>query len=364
MAYVSAARRSWVGNTGTEVSQKRSNAGRHGGVPVWEELPDIALAAGAVLGRLQFMKPASAVPLVASLLFLTSFSLAKTHPLQSVSHDGTPTAESTKGAKGTEQSPEESEADDSDESESDDEKGAGECRQSKLPLTLTIDKKTANLEEGRVQAKLDGPICSLVMRLWRKDGTVMEKAFHYEAPEQELHWTPVPRDQIEKVEFRITAKDKAYRAVTLTPWSVSIDHEEVKFDTNKAVIRASEVPALEDSLVKIKQVLAKVEGKELGPITLFIAGHTDTRGSNEHNLTLSRERAQAIAAWFQKQGLCIGIAFEGFGETALKKLTADEVDEQANRRVDYILAIEPPLIKKGASPAWKSMSRGCPRPPQ
>jgi hypothetical protein len=54
------------------------------------------------------------------------------------------------------------------------------------------------------------------------------------------------------------------------------------------------------------------------------------------------------------------IAFEGFGETALKRLTADEVDEQANRRVDYILSVEPPTIKKAATPTGKMMSKGCP----
>ena len=153
-----------------------------------------------------------------------------------------------------------------------------------------------------------------------------------------------------------------WRKAYPTPWSVNIDHKEVEFDTNKAVIRQSEVASLEDSLDKIKTVLAKVEGKDLGPITLFIAGHTDTRGSNEHNMTLSRDRAQSIAAWFQKKGLCIPIAFEGLGETALKKLTADEVDEQANRCVDYILAVEPPTFKKGATPAWKTMSKGCSSP--
>ena len=159
--------------------------------------------------------------------------------------------------------------------------------------------------------------------------------------------------------MRITAKNNAYQAVALIPWFVRIDHKEVKFDTNKAVIRDSEVASLKESLTKIKEVLQKVEGKGLGTITLFIAGHTDTRGTAEHNMTLSRSRAEAIAAWFQKQGLCIPIAYEGFGETALKKVTADEVDEQANRRVDYILSVEPPVIKKGATPAWKLMSKGC-----
>jgi outer membrane protein OmpA-like peptidoglycan-associated protein len=119
------------------------------------------------------------------------------------------------------------------------------------------------------------------------------------------------------------------------------------------------VPALEDSLVKIKDVLKKVENKGFGTITLFIAGHTDTRGSTARNLDLSRRRAQSIAGWFMKRGLCVPIAFDGFGETVLKKKTADEVDAEENRRVDYILAVESPAVAKGATPAWKWISKGC-----
>lgn len=255
------------------------------------------------------------------------------------------------------------EARDSEDTPADDKKQgeppSDECRKSTAALTISVDRKTVSLEEGRLQAKMDGPICSLTMRIMRKDGPVIEKAFHYTGPEQELRWTPVPRDQIEKIEIRITANNNAYQAVQLIPWFVRIDHKEVRFDTNKAVVRDSEVASLKESLVKINEVLHKVEGKGLGPITLFIAGHTDTRGSDEHNMTLSRNRAEAIAAWFLKQGLCIPIAYEGFGETALRKVTADEVDEPANRRADYILSVEPPVIKKGAAPAWKLMSKGC-----
>ena len=240
-----------------------------------------------------------------------------------------------------------------------DEPPSDECRKSSAALSLSVDRRTVSLEEGRLQAKMDGPICSLVMQITRKDGPMIEKLFHYAETEQELRWNPLPRDQIEKIEIRITAKNNAYQAVTLVPWFVKIDHKEVKFDTNKAIIRDSEVVSLKDSLTKIEEVLHKVEGKGLGTITLFVAGHTDTRGSDEHNMTLSRARAQAIAGWFQKQGLCIPIVYEGFGETALKKVTADEVDEQANRRADYILSVEPPVIKKGATPAWKLMSKGC-----
>ena len=240
------------------------------------------------------------------------------------------------------------------------EQPSDECRKSNAALTLSVDRKTVNLEEGRLQAKMDGPICGLVMRITRKDGPAIEKSFHYAGPEQELRWDPMPKEQIEKIEVRITAKNNAYQAVALVPWFARIEHKEVKFDTNKAIIKDSEVASLKDSLTKINEVLHKMEGKGLGPITLFIAGHTDTRGSDEKNMILSRNRAQAIADWFLKQGVCAPIAFEGFGETALRKVTADEVDEPANRRVDYILSVEPPVIKKGATPAWKLLSKGCP----
>jgi outer membrane protein OmpA-like peptidoglycan-associated protein len=244
--------------------------------------------------------------------------------------------------------------------EQQDEAGAGECRQSSTGLVLSIDRKTVSLEDGRLRAKMDGPICSIVMRITRKDGLpTVEKRFRYTGPERELSWNPVPRDQIEKIEVRITSKNNGFQAVTLIPWTVRIEHKEVEFDTDKAVIRPSEVASLDDSLAKIKEVLAKVKGEGLGTITLFIAGHTDTQGSAEHNLILSRNRARSIAAWFMKRGLCIPIAFEGFGETALKKMTADNVAEQANRRVDYILAVEPPTIRKGVAPAWKWISKGC-----
>ena len=198
------------------------------------------------------------------------------------------------------------------------------------------------------------------MTITFKDGvTTAEKAFRFTGPQREMRWEPVPRDEIEKIEIRVTADDGAYQSVFLIPWSVRIEHREVEFDTDQAVIRPSEVPSLEESYARIQSVLASVEGKQLGRVALFIAGHTDTRGSDAHNLTLSRARARAIAAWFMKRGLCTPIAYEGFGETALKRLTEDEVDAQENRRVDYILAVEPPTVSKDRKPAWKWLSQGC-----
>lgn len=294
------------------------------------------------------MKSFPSALLVVSWLAIACAAVARPQhePLGSKSHTlANEPADARQGAASAEDQPGEQPSDD--------------CRKSSAALTLSVDRKTVSLEEGRLQAKMDGPICSLAMRITRKDGPAIEKSFHYAGPEQELRWDPLPKEQIEKIEIRVTAKNNAYQAVALIPWFARIEHKEVRFDTNKAVIRESEVASLKDSLVKINEVLHKVEGKGLGPITLFIAGHTDTRGSDEKNMVLSRNRAQAIADWFLKQGVCIPIAFEGFGETALRKVTADEVDEPANRRADYILSVEPPVIRKGATPAWKLLSKGC-----
>jgi outer membrane protein OmpA-like peptidoglycan-associated protein len=242
-----------------------------------------------------------------------------------------------------------------------DEASADECRESNAKLKLVIDRKWVSIEEGRLQAEMDGPICQITMKITLQDGiTTVEKAFRYSGPQREIRWDPVPRDEIETIEIRITSADGAYESVLLVPWSVRIDHKEVEFDTNQAVVRPSEVPSLEESFAKIQAVLDRVEGRQLGRIALFIVGHTDTRGSEAHNMILSRQRARAIAAWFMKRGLCVPIAYDGFGEIALKKLTADEVDEQENRRADYILAVEPPTVSsRGRTPVWQWISQGC-----
>jgi outer membrane protein OmpA-like peptidoglycan-associated protein len=239
------------------------------------------------------------------------------------------------------------------------EQSALHCRESSAKLALSVARESVNLERGVLEATMDGAICKIAMTITLKGQPKIEHSFSYTKPKRELTWEPVPREQIEKIEVRISAADGAYQAVAVVPWSARIEHQEVVFDTDKADIRHSEVPALEDSLAKIKQVLQTVENKGFGTITLFIAGHTDTRGSNERNMDLSRRRAQSIASWFKKSGLCIPIAFDGFGEAVLKKVTGDEVDAQENRRVDYILAVEAPPVGKGVKPTWKWISKGC-----
>jgi outer membrane protein OmpA-like peptidoglycan-associated protein len=81
-------------------------------------------------------------------------------------------------------------------------------------------------------------------------------------------------------------------------------------------------------------------------VRLYIAGHTDTVGPSAKNRKLSLARAQAIATYFRSKGLAVSIAVAGFGEDVPKVKTADNTDERANRRADYVIgpaAGQPPF---------------------
>jgi outer membrane protein OmpA-like peptidoglycan-associated protein len=128
---------------------------------------------------------------------------------------------------------------------------------------------------------------------------------------------------------------------TLTPWSVSIPHEEVNFATGSAVIGDGERPKLDDAYEKITEEVGKAQRLDVR-CSLFISGHTDSVGSRTSNQKLSLERAKSIATYFRSKGLAIKVSYEGFGEDRPKVQTPDETDEPANRRADYVLSAEGP----------------------
>jgi outer membrane protein OmpA-like peptidoglycan-associated protein len=188
------------------------------------------------------------------------------------------------------------------------------------------------------------------------DVTTHTQAFTAHDPAQPLllNFKPIAKGTLPaKVEIRITDPTGTFQSLSFSPWMITIPHEEVVFATDSAVIAPTEAPKLTTSLTLIREAMKKNPG--VIP-KLFIAGHTDTVGAVPYNLSLSRKRAQAIAGWFRKNGLAIAIAFEGFGEHALRVITPDNTDEARNRRVDYILSVEEPALNAtDFHPVWKPM---------
>jgi outer membrane protein OmpA-like peptidoglycan-associated protein len=228
----------------------------------------------------------------------------------------------------------------------------------KPSLQVTIDRSKVDLDNHKLEVKLSRAASKVRIKVLGQSSSVLaevEKAFDGAAAGTPLvmAWSPSSNEAVAKIEVYGYDTDGYWAGVAIIPWNVSVPHEEVSFENDSDAIRASEVPKLEASFTQVRSVMAKQA--ELGKIALFIVGHTDTVGSAEHNLKLSRRRARAIAAWFKSKGLTNPVAWEGLGETAPLVKTGDEVAEPRNRRVDYILALEPPKLPSGGDFSWKGL---------
>lgn len=236
--------------------------------------------------------------------------------------------------------------------------GEGERFGSKLQIK--IDREKVDLERHRLEVQVNRPVSRVELTVVAENEEVLaQETFQPKTSSADepipLRWSQQDKTPIARIDIKAWDTEDNWVAVRIIPWSVTIPHEEVNFETDKATIQKSEIHKLQDSLERINAAIQRY--RELGKIQLFIAGHTDTVGSPSYNLDLSRRRAQSIAAWFVKNGLTIPVAFDGFGESAPLVETKDEVDEPRNRRVDYILAVEAPVSKKGRSANWRYLNR-------
>ena len=231
-------------------------------------------------------------------------------------------------------------------------------------LSVSLDKSRVDVAHGRLEMQVSIPEGRVELKvLSATDGAVLvdhEQSFSDHAPGDPLvvQWNPPAKDakesEVGRIDVRVSDPTGAFQSYSLFPWQVYIPHEEVTFATDSAAIAPTETPKLQASLAKIADALAK--HKDLGAIKLYIAGHTDTVGAAKYNLGLSLKRAQSIAGWFRKNDLRVPIAFEGFGEQALRIATPDNTDEPRNRRVDYILSVEDPVLRAtDFRPVWKTI---------
>lgn len=210
----------------------------------------------------------------------------------------------------------------------------------RAPLKVTYDADHLDLDKRVLQFKLSRPAASAELVVVGDDGKEIGRGTaSYAKPSPDswlsIGWTQPASARVMIMKLRVVAADGLATNVELVPWSVTIDHEDVNFSSDSAVIEPSETGKLDASLEKIKAAIKKSE--RFMKMKLYVAGHTDTVGPNAKNRKLSFDRALAIARYFQKKGLSIPVAVAGYGEEVLKVKTADNVDERGNRRADYVL---------------------------
>lgn len=104
---------------------------------------------------------------------------------------------------------------------------------------------------------------------------------------------------------------------------------ELLFETNKARLRSDHLPTLH-SIVNYLVLHPERSVK--------ISGHTDNTGSEGHNLTLSKRRADVVAEYLVNKGVDIN-RIETFGLGSAKPIEANITDEgrKKNRRVELLI---------------------------
>lgn len=100
----------------------------------------------------------------------------------------------------------------------------------------------------------------------------------------------------------------------------------IHFDVDSDVLRPDAKPALE-------QILAALE--KHAAFSVIIEGHTDSDGSDAHNLDLSRRRAQSVVAWLTERKIAPArLTARGKGETEPIADNDSSVGRALNRRVE------------------------------
>lgn len=100
------------------------------------------------------------------------------------------------------------------------------------------------------------------------------------------------------------------------------------FDFDKAVIRPEDVAKLDQDVATLK---------EWGDVKVEVAGHTDSIGSEEYNMGLSRRRAEAVRNYLVDKGIAAErLTMTGYGESQPVADNGTAEGRFQNRRVELI----------------------------
>jgi len=129
--------------------------------------------------------------------------------------------------------------------------------------------------------------------------------------------------------------------------------EPVLFHFNKVTIKPESYPVLE-AVVEILQGHPQL-------LKVRVEGYTDTRGTEEYNIELSRGRAKAVYTFLVEHGVKASrLSWEGYGESRpLVEPEESEKDYQTNRRVEFTIIKKDPIPpqRTPATPAAPGAAR-------
>lgn len=103
--------------------------------------------------------------------------------------------------------------------------------------------------------------------------------------------------------------------------------DNLNFEFGKAEIKKDSLPYLD----KLADTLLKAKNW-----TIEIQGHTDDKGSDDYNLKLSQNRADAVKKYLISKGIVADtITSKGFGESVPLVANDTVANREKNRRVEF-----------------------------
>jgi outer membrane protein OmpA-like peptidoglycan-associated protein len=111
-----------------------------------------------------------------------------------------------------------------------------------------------------------------------------------------------------------------------------VNINDVLFDFNKYTLK----PGAREKMAKVSGILLAYPG-----LKLQLEGHTDSVGSDDYNLKLSQERADAVRDFLAEQGVVVAnITSVGLGKSDPVASNDSASGRQQNRRVELVVSGE------------------------
>lgn len=107
----------------------------------------------------------------------------------------------------------------------------------------------------------------------------------------------------------------------------------ILYDYNSAVITPSSKKIIDDNLLKLMN--------DKPNLSVEILSHTDSRGADDYNMSLSQQRAQSVVNYLVSKGIARNrLMARGYGESRLKNKCSNgvectEAEHQENRRTEF-----------------------------
>lgn len=180
-----------------------------------------------------------------------------------------------------------------------------------------------------VSASDDTKIKDNILYAAKPDGTIIRtfnktpKGFQYELLPVELH--QLATEEVDDTQLKIKNFGQSSQKELLVI-------ENIYYDVNSAEIKP-------ESFVKLDKIIAAMQ--ENKSLKLLITSHTDSKGEDAYNMTLSEKRAQNVMNYFVEKGIeKFRLNAKGMGETQIinrckNGVECSELEMQLNRRTEF-----------------------------